>query len=73
MGQHCLPWRPDAILWSCVSRTTPKNDENRKKDLSPIKQFRRLATHFDKLEQNFQATVTIAHCSRWLGKDVHTP
>ena len=38
-----------------------------------LKQFRRLATRFDKIKQNFQATVAIACCSRWLGQYVDTP
>ena len=38
-----------------------------------LKQFRRLATRFDKLKQNFHATVTLACCWRWLAQLVDTP
>ena len=38
-----------------------------------LKQFRRLSTRFDKIKQNFQATVTIACAWRWLALYVDTP
>ena len=38
-----------------------------------LKQFRRLATRFDKLKQNFKATVAIACACRWLRQYVDTP
>ena len=38
-----------------------------------LKQFRRLSTRFDKLKQNFQATVAIACAWRWLKQYVDTP
>ena len=40
--------------------------------ISHLKQFRRLATRFDKLKQNFHATVAIACAWRWL-QYVDTP
>ncbi len=38
-----------------------------------LKQFRRLATRFDKLKQNFHATVATACSLRWLRQYVDTP
>jgi hypothetical protein len=42
-------------------------------NLRSLKQFRRLATQFDKLRQNFQATVAIVCAWRWLTQYVDTP
>jgi transposase len=50
----------------CFDRTLYRQRNRIERTFAHLKQFRRLATRFDKLKQNFQATVAIACCSRWL-------
>jgi transposase len=40
--------------------------------LSKLKQFRRVATHYEKTPQNYLAVVTIAAVALWLNITVHT-
>ena len=54
-------------------RTLYRQRNRIERTFAHLKQFRRLATRFDKLKQNFQATVAIACCSRWLRQYVDTP
>ena len=53
-------------------RTLYRQRNRIERTFAHLKQFRRLATRFDKLKQNFQATVAIACCSRWLRQYVDT-
>ena len=54
-------------------RTLYRQRNRIERTFAHLKQFRRLATRFDKLKQNFQATVAIACAWRWLRQYVDTP
>ena len=64
---------PPAACASCGDPSTTLYKHRIERTFAHLKQFRRLATRFDKLKQNFQATVTLACCWRWLAQLVHTP
>ncbi len=54
-------------------RTLYRQRNRIERTFAHLKQFRRFSTRFDKLKQNFQATVAIACLSRWLKQYVDTP
>jgi transposase len=66
--------RPDPSARSRAASTHPlPPTQPHRMNLRSLKQFRRLATQFDKLRQNFQATVAIVCAWRWLTQYVDTP
>ena len=68
-----IPPRSLRKVQRSLDRTLYRQRNRIERTFAHLKQFRRLATRFDKLKQNFQATVAIACCSRWLRQDVDTP
>ena len=68
-----IPPRSLRKVQRSFDRTLYRQRSRIERTFAHLKQFRRLATRFDKLKQNFQATVAIACCSRWLRQYVDTP
>ena len=68
-----IPPRSLRKVQRSFDRTLYRQRNRIERTFAHLKQFRRLATRFDKLKQNFQATVAIACCSRWLRQYVDTP
>jgi transposase len=54
-------------------RTLYRQRNRIERTFAHLKEFRRLVTRFDKLKQNFQATVVIACTLRWLRQYVDIP
>jgi len=68
-----IPPRSMRKLQRSFDRTLYRQRNRIERTFAHLKQFRRLATRFDKLKQNFQATVAIACAWRWLRQYVDTP
>ncbi len=68
-----IPPRRMRLVQRSLNKTLYKQRNRIERTFAHLKQFRRLATPFDKLKQNFQATVTLACCWRWLAQLVDTP
>ena len=68
-----IPPRSLRKVQRSFDRTLYRQRNRIERTFAHLKQFRRLATRFDKLKQNFQATVTIGCMSRWLRQYVDTP
>jgi transposase len=71
--QAVIPPRSMRKVQRDFDRTLYRQRNRIERTFAHLKQFRRLATRFDKLNQNFQATVAIACASRWLRQYVDTP
>jgi transposase len=71
--QAVIPPRSMRTVQRDFDRTLYRQRNRIERTFAHLKQFRRLATRFDKLKQNFQATVAIACASRWLKQYVDTP
>lgn len=61
-----IPPRSMRKLQRSFDRTLYRQRNRIERTFAHLKQFRRLATRFDKLKLNFHATVAIACISRWL-------
>ena len=68
-----IPPRSHRTVQRSFDRALYRQPNRIERTFAHLKQFRRLATRFDKLKQNFQATVAIACISRWLKQYVDTP
>ena len=68
-----VPPRRTRKLQRAFDRALYRQRNRIERTFSHLKQFRRLATRFDKLKQNFHATVAIACSWRWLIQYVDTP
>ena len=68
-----IPPRRMRLVQRSFNKTLYKQRKRIERTFAHLKQFRRLSTRFDKLKQNFQATVTLACCWRWLAQLVDTP
>jgi transposase len=71
--QAVIPPRATRKIQRTFDRTLYRQRNRIERTFAHLKQFRRLATRFDKLKQNFHATVAIACSSRWLRQYVDTP
>nr|WP_254061756.1 IS5 family transposase [Granulicella sp. L60] len=70
--QAVIPPRSMRKVQRTFDRTLYRQRNRIERTFAQLKQFRRLATRFDKLKQNFQATVAIAYASRWLRQYIDT-
>ena len=68
-----IPPRRMRLVQRSFNETLYQQRSRIERAFAHLKQFRRLATRFDKLKQNFQATVTLTGCWRWLAQLVDTP
>jgi transposase len=68
-----IPPRSLRKVQRSFDRTLYRQRNRIERTFAHLKQFRRLATRFDKLKLNFQAPVAVACCSRWLRQYVDTP
>jgi len=68
-----IPPRSLRKVQRSFDRALPRQRNRIERTFSHRKQFRRLSTRFDKLKQNFHATVAIACSWRWLMQYVDTP
>ncbi len=68
-----IPPRSMRKVQRSFDRTLYRQRNRIERTFSHLKQFRRLATRFDKLKQNFHATAAIACAARWLALYVDTP
>lgn len=59
-------WRP------CFSKTLYRERNQIERFFSKLKHFRRIATRYDKLADNFLAMVKLASCRIWLRADEST-
>ena len=71
--QAVIPPRAMRKIQRTFDRTLYRQRNPIERTFAHLKQFRRLATRFDKLKQNFRATIAIACISRWLRQYVDTP